>query len=380
MNDTNENSIQEAGKGLESIVDTDDIRQRARRVALKTPEVFIEQSWSPAERMSKLQPLVLSDRKRYSYWQRSIFEEENLKQMHPLCRELFEKIKTLSDDEALQNLFVERERKIKERDTLRTSQNEAKKAYDTHLLEAIAAKGDGAEKTRPSIAELSRKYTARIERLTGAISTVEKQINAHPGVQEIWRMVSPENQNRQQVVDDFRRYERWYPLKELGWQLLFLLPIFCIFYGWSTLSLKKERRIQTLIASHLLVVAFIPILVKVIELVVELIPEHFFRALFELLRSLHLIALWHYLVIIGSVALGLFLVFLVQKKVFSRERVIQKRLMSGACHACGKKLPANALVCPFCGTGQMENCSGCQQQTPVGGTYCIRCGERTRNI
>lgn len=41
MNDTNENSIQEAGKGLESIVDTDDIRQRARRVALKTPEGFL---------------------------------------------------------------------------------------------------------------------------------------------------------------------------------------------------------------------------------------------------------------------------------------------------------------------------------------------------
>ncbi len=341
-------------------------------------QVFIDQTWSPSARMSKLQPLVLSDRKRYSYWQRSIFEEEKLEQMHPLCRDFFEKVKALSEDEALKNLFVEREQEIEERDTLRKSQNKAKKAYDTHLLEAIAAK-DGSGKKNPSIANLSKNYTARIERLTDSISNIERQINAHPGIQDVWRIVSPENQNRQQVVDDFRRYERWYPLKELGWQLLFLLPIFWVFYVWSARSVKKERRIQTLIASHLLVVAFLPILAKIIELVVDLIPEHFFRALFKVLRSLHLIALWHYLVIIGSVALGLFLVYLVQKKAFNREKVIQKRLMKGACIACGKKLPPSALVCPFCGIKQLENCKGCQQQTPVGGAYCIRCGERTPN-
>ena len=341
-------------------------------------QVFIEQTWSPSARMSKLEPLVLSDRKRYSYWQRSIFEDENLEQMHPLSRDFFKKIKALSGDKSLQNLFVERERKIKERDMLRESQDKAKKAYDTHLLEAIAAK-DGSGKNTQSIANLSKNYTARIERLTGNISKIERQINAYPSIQDIWRIVSPENQSRQQMVDDFRRYERWYPLKELGWQLLFLLPIFWIFYVWSARSVKKERRIQTLIASHLLVVAFLPILTKIIEIVVDIIPDHFFRALFKLLRSLHLIAIWHYLVIIGSVALGLFLVYIIQKKVFNREKMTQKRLMKGACIACGQKLPASASVCPFCGIKQLENCNSCEQQTPVGGTYCIHCGERTTN-
>lgn len=141
----------------------------------------------------------------------------------------------------------------------------------------------------------------------------------------------------------------------------------------------KDNRIQSLIASHLLVVAFIPILIKLIKLVVDLIPDHFFNALFRILRSLHLLAIWHYLVILGAVALGLFLVYFIQKKVFNREKLIQKRLSKGACIQCGKKLTAGASACAFCGTNLFAACAACNQPTPVGGIHCIHCGVKTAN-
>jgi len=334
-------------------------------------EIFIDQTWSPPVRLSKLQPLVLSDRNNYSYNQESVFDEASLKKMHPLCRDFYEKTKTLSQDKALRTLFVEREQKTSERSRVESSQNNAKKAYDTALLESIANK-DSAN--TQSIATRSKNLTGQIEELTGEISTIDRTINAHPGIQEVWEIVSPGNQDRQAVVNDYRHFEKWYSVRELGWQLLFMLPIFGLFYAWSAHSVKRDNRIQTLFASHMLVIASLPIILKVIELVIDLIPNYFFKNLFKFLKSLHLMALWHYVVIIGSISLGLFLVFLIQKKVFNKQKMMQKRLMNGACIRCSKKLPTGASICPFCGTKQLEVCNHCHEKTPIGGAYCIHCG------
>lgn len=336
-------------------------------------QAFLDQTWSKSVRISKLQSLVLSDHRNYSYRHNSIFETENLERMHPLCRDFYEKTKQLSLDKTLQHLFIERKQNADELQKITAGMDKSKKAYDTHLLETIAEKNTPDNKVN-SIANRSKRLTAQAENLTLKITHAEQQINAHPGVQEIWAMVSPGNQDRQQLIRDFNRFERWYPLKELAWQLLFILPIFCIFYAWSSRSVKKSNNIQTLISSHLVVIASLPIILKLIELALDLIPNYFFKNLFKILKSLHLIAIWHYLVIFGAIGIGLFLVYFIQRKVFNRQKVIQKRLMKGACVHCNKKLPANVAVCPFCGTQQFETCTCCQKKTPIGGIYCIYCG------
>lgn len=338
--------------------------------------IFIDQTWSRADRINKLQSLVLADRKRYSYRYDSLFEKSKLKQMHPLCRDFFEKTKALAGDEALQSLFVKREQKNNERSKLTSAQDKTKKAYDTQLLETMA---DPSSDTRtPAITQRSKNLTARIEILTADIEGLEGQINAHSGVQELWALISPDNRIRQQAVEDFRRYERAYKFKELGWQLLFLLPIFGLFYFWGIKSVQKEHRVQALISGHMLVVTAIPILFKIIEVVIDLIPKYFFKNLFKVLKSLNLIAIWHYLVIFGSIGLGLLLIFIIQKKVFNREKVMRKRLAKGACTHCSIKLPPGAAICPFCGAKQMEPCGACHQPTPAAGTYCIHCGAQSQ--
>jgi len=336
-------------------------------------QVFIDQTWSQATRIDKLQTLILSDWNNYSYRYNSIFESVKIEKMHPLCRSFYEKTKQLSKDKRLQGLFITRQRYTQECNKFTADFSKAKKAYDTHLLENIAEQNSSNDKVK-SISELSGTYTAQIEALTSKISGIENQINAHPDIQALWKVVSPENQDRQKIVNDFRHFERWYPLKELGWQLIFILPIFGIFYAWSSRSVKKDNRIQTLISSHLLVIASLPIILKIIEVVMDLIPNYFFKNLFKILESLHLIAIWHYIVIFGAIALGLFLVYFIQRKVFNKQKVMQKRLMKGACTFCSKKLPAHASSCPFCGTQQLKTCESCHEKTPIGGSYCIHCG------
>ena len=63
----------------------------------------------------------------------------------------------------------------------------------------------------------------------------------------------------------------WEPVKRLGMELLFLLPLICAFYFWSSLSLRPNRPYQTLISAYLLTVAYIPAVCKVFELLHDII-------------------------------------------------------------------------------------------------------------
>lgn len=333
--------------------------------------IFIEQDWTPANRISRLQPLVLADRNNARYRYDSPFEDQKISLMHPSASTFYSQVKSLAQDKTLSALFLTRQKTVEEREKTEEAFDKAKKPYDTQLLENIA---NAAKPNVNATSSTAREYTQKIERLTGDVRNTEQQIHAHPGIQKLWSIINPDDTARDRVVADFKRFQFWFPLKELIWQLLFLLPIFGAFCAWSNHSVKKNSPIQTLIASHLLVIAALPIILKTAELVIDIIPKHFFKNLFKVLQSLHLMALWHYFIIFSSIAVGLFLVYFIQRKVFNRQKVLQKRLMKGFCISCNKHLPDGSTFCPFCGAEQITKCLACGKDSPLGGTFCIRCG------
>jgi hypothetical protein len=333
--------------------------------------IFIEQNWTPADRISRLQPLILTDRNNIRYRHESPFDEQKINRMHPTAVEFYRQVQSLAQDKNLSDLFLNRQKLMEERQKNQNAFEKEKALYDTRLLENIAKTVQPSENAASRIA---REYAQKTEMLSEKIRRVEQQIDAHPGIQNLWGIISPDEAARDRIVAKFKRFQFWFPLKELTWQLLFLLPIFCSFYVWSSRSVKKGNPIQTLIASHLLVIAALPIVLKLLELVIDMIPNHFFKNLFKILQAFHLMALWHYFVIFGSIAVGLFLVYFIQRKVFSRKKIMQKRLAKGVCIACSRNLPPGAAFCPFCGTGQRVTCTACGEETPSGGTCCIHCG------
>ena len=158
-------------------------------------------------------------------------------------------------------------------------------------------------------------------------------------------------------------------------QMIFLLPLFAVFYIWNNASIRKDRGIQTLVSSHLLVVSFIPIFFKIIETVYDIIPKKLLKKLIDLLESLKLVALWNYLLIAVAVAAALFLIYIFQKKLFSRDKLMERRITKGLCQQCGKHLPRGSQACPFCGFAQFKACAACGQPTLVYGKFCKACGK-----
>ncbi len=337
-------------------------------------DVYVNNDWTESDRLDELQPLVLSGYENISYRYKGVLDQADTTIMHPTCAELYNAIKSIADNDALKALFVERKLLQNQRSEINRELSSNRSTYNTSLLEDIAerrARDEGLS----AISSRSRQLSDSQNAVQEEIDKLDHKLNTAAPISTLWKAISRDPKTREALIADYKHYQYWYVLKKLLWQMLFMLPLFFAFYFWSSHSVKRQRTIQTLIASHLLVVSTIPIILKVSELVLDLIPHHFFKKLFELLEKLHLIAIWHYLIILATVAAALFVIYLIQKKLFNQHRIYQRRLMKGLCYACGLQLHANTEYCSFCGEHQMKTCSSCNGTTPAKADFCTKCGE-----
>ena len=338
-------------------------------IPLSCREIVVDRRWNPTNRIDNLSQIVLSRSE-------SHFRPEEKKiDHHPLCAPYVELLDRIQDDKALTKAFEDRMSLSREARDLQREIENLKGAYDTSLLETIARQEEG----RPNVAAIQadiRKKAADLNALQGRITALEQGLNANATVRLLWdRLQNLREQDRERLKEDLRTLNFWFPVKKLAMQMAFLLPLFVVFYVWNTASIRKGRGVQALVSSHLLVVAFIPIFCKIIEMVYDIIPKKLLKKVLELLESLKLVAIWHYLVIALAVAAALFLIYIFQKKLFSREKLIERRISKGQCQQCGRHLPAGARACPFCGFAQFKVCGSCSRPTYVHGRFCRECGE-----
>ena len=331
-------------------------------------QIVLDRTWNPTSRLEDLSSIVLA-------YSTSYYPIEVAKQdLHPLCRPYVDLLDRIKKDKGLSDAFEDRSGFVREAGDLRREIANLKGAYDTSLLESAAGQREGMANVE-LIQKQVREKTSALNTLTGQIASLDQKINGNERIRQMWKMLEDlTTGDRDRLRADLRRLNFWFPVKRLAMQLVFLLPLVAAFYFWNGASIRKGRGVQTLVSSHLLVVASIPVLFKVIETVYDIIPKKLLRKLIELLESLRLVALWHYLVIALAVGGALFFIYIFQKKLFSREKLIERRIAKGQCQACGKQLPALSPACPFCGSTQYKACGQCGKQTLIHGKFCRECG------
>ncbi len=340
------------------------------RIPALCRDIVIDADWNPTNHLDNLAQLV----SRHHALRYTPYERAGDARQHPICVPILRAYKTIRDDEGLARNLKEAVRLRRETRELRVELDRMKGAYDTRLLERIAGQRP-AETDVDALRKETAEKTAALDALVGKEQRLTASIEQDPRVQELYaRVAGVSDAERTALRDELRRLNFWYPAERLGMQMLFLLPLLAIFYYWNARSIAAGRPFQTLVSSHLLVVAAIPVFLKVAELVYDIIPRRLLRQVIELLESLKLVAIWHYLVIALSIFAALALIYLFQKKLFSREKLLQRRIAKGQCQACGQHLPPGSRHCPACGAAQYRTCNQCNEPTHVHGTYCKACG------
>jgi hypothetical protein len=301
--------------------------------------------------------------------------EKERQDRHGICAPYVGLLDKIKQKRSLADAFEDRAKFIRESSDLKREIENLKGAYDTTLLERTAGQRSGSAQI-DAVRKQVREKTTRLNTLTGEIASLDQKIDDDPLIKQMWAMLENlTREDRDRLRADLRSLNFWFPVKRLAMQMVFLVPLLFVFFLWNDVSIRKDRGVQTLVSSHLLVVTSIPVLFKVIETVYDIIPKKLLRKLIELLESLKLVAIWHYLVIALAVAGALFLIYLFQKKLFSREKLIERRLTRGQCQECGKRLPPGSIACPFCGFAQLKPCPLCGKQTFAYGVFCRECGK-----
>jgi RNA polymerase subunit RPABC4/transcription elongation factor Spt4 len=336
-------------------------------------EIVINRHWNPTNRTDNLSQIIVSSST--SYYQ----IEEKKKERHPVCVAYVDLFDQIKNDKVLTSIFEDRHKSEREAKELQRGIDNLKGAYDTSLLETMAKQQESQTKVDATKTDFQQKANA-LNILKNRIVSLEQTINGDAKVKLLWEKLQDlREQDRQKLVTDLRRLNFWYPVKRMGMQMIFLLPLFAAFYAWNSTSIKKSRGVQTLVSSHLLAVSFIPIFCKIIETIYDIIPKILLKKIIDLLESLKLVAIWHYLVIALAVAAALFLIYIFQKKLFSHGKLIERRISKGACQQCGKHLPAGSQACPFCGFAQFKTCSDCSNLMHVYSKYCRKCGKPSKD-
>ncbi len=333
-------------------------------------EIVVNRQWNPTNRIGNLSQIIISSSTS------SYRNEEKRKERHPVCVPYVDLVDQIKNDKTLTSIFEDRNKSEREAKELQRAIDSLKGAYDTSLLETIAKQQESQTKIDATKKDFLEK-TSALDVLKVRIASLERTINDETKVKLLWeKLETLTAQDRQTLITELRTLNYWFPVKKLGMQLIFLLPLFVVFYAWNNTSIRKNRGIQTLVSTHLLGISFIPILCKIIETVYDIIPKKFLKKLIDLLESFKLVAVWHYLVIALAVAAALFLIYIFQKKLFSREKLIARRISKGECQQCGKHLPGGSTACPFCGFTQFKPCSNCNKLMHVYGIFCRECGHK----
>ena len=80
----------------------------------------------------------------------------------------------------------------------------------------------------------------------------------------------------------------------------------------------------------------------------------------------------------GFIGAGVFIaaIYILQRRFFTRERVVKIRLNKGQCPKCGVGLPPQSLFCSGCGNEVGRKCPNCQGYTKLSDKYCSNCGSQ----
>lgn len=300
-------------------------------------------------------------------------ENENSK-LHPICKELYARIEAAKKSADLQLFFTTRDEYITRQRNIQSELNDLKGNYDTAILEKIANMPSSANEMQNT----RRDKASELLDIQRKIKDIDTQVLSNNEYKAIWNYILDNQWANQTTLEKDLSYARfWFPVKHLAMDFLFLLPLLIVLYFWSSHSVKKDNGVQMLISSHLLVVVSIPLLWKILDMLLQIIPQKFLQTVIEWLTLMNLLAVWYYVLVIIGILAALGIIYLIQKKFFNKSRLIEKRLVRGECIECGKFLrDKNVESCYFCGTKQYTECLQCHKKTLAGAEFCMVCGEK----
>lgn len=298
----------------------------------------------------------------------------------PICAQIREKLIATVSDATLLSLFAKRKQEREEMEKIESNIKELKASYSDALLEKLARQ-KRSESILPVEASKIKWTTTEMEtaltELRKNSEETQSELEHHPLI-----LVYVAYLNALPLDSEFgkenTRYERlafWYPLKVLAAQAGFIVPPLLLVIFWNARSIRKQQDTKILISSHLILVCAVPIFIRILFLIRDLLPNELLQWVLQTLHQWKLSFIWYYLVIFAGIAGGLLLTFVAQRTFFTAARQRVTRLRKAQCQQCGEKLRSSEQDwCEMCGAEQSAHCGNCGKKHRLLAFHCSHCG------
>ena len=259
--------------------------------------------------------------------------------------------------------------------TLEQANRNIRDRYDSTLLEKIAGQSReqsinsvSAEKAKLELEENNRN----ISTLSQEVSHLKNQVVAKPESVSFISFLK-DNEKFRAVEKGYQQASFWYPSIQLAFQSLFLLPLIIVTLSVHNFVRARGYGLISLISWHLLVIFFIPLILKIFEfLQVGAIFQFIFDIISALLGGLLFLISYVYILLIPIIGFGI--IKFLQKIVFNPKVQVAKRIQKSCCIKCAKKNRHHDIYCPHCGYNQYVECPNCHNLTYKDFPYCKECG------
>jgi predicted RNA-binding Zn-ribbon protein involved in translation (DUF1610 family) len=261
-------------------------------------------------------------------------------------------------------------------DKLQQTNQSIRDRYDSTLLENIA--GQSRERSINPVA--ADKAKQELDRNTSSISTLKKEISnlksqliSKPKSAEFIAFLK-NDENFREVEKGYQHASFWYPSIQLILQALFLLPLILVALLIHRFAQRKGYGLIALISWHLLVIFFIPLILKILEFFqIGAIFQFLVDIVSALLGGLLFLISYIYILIIPLVGFGIIKFF--QRMVFNTKIQAANRVQKSCCIRCAKRVRHPDTYCPHCGYYQYLECQNCHHLTYKYLPYCNQCGQ-----
>jgi len=259
--------------------------------------------------------------------------------------------------------------------TLKQSNSNIRNQYDSTLLEKIAGQPREqsinqvvSEKTKQDLAQNNRN----ISTLEKEVSHLKNELVAKP--ESVIFLSFIKDDGKFKTADKgYQQASFWYPSFQLAFQSLFLLPPIFVALSVHKFAQRRGYGLVSLMSWHLLVIFFIPLILKIFEfLQIGAIFQFIFKIISAFLGGLLFLVSYVYILLIPLIGFGIIEFF--QKIVFNPKVQAVSRIQKSRCSKCAKKIRHNDTYCPHCGYYQYVECQNCHHLTYKDLPYCKDCG------
>jgi predicted RNA-binding Zn-ribbon protein involved in translation (DUF1610 family) len=303
-------------------------------------------------------------------------EKDRLGKVSPIClnyAELKDKVNSPEYRSIAQSINKKKDKIV----GLEQSSASIRSQYDSTLLEKIAGQNSGqsinnvsAEKAKQTLAQ----NKVNIATLKTEITVLKEGLLAKPESINLINVIKDDGKY-QTLTQEHQSAAFWYPSIQLFFQALFLLPLLAIALLIHRIATRRGAGLVALICWHLLVIFFIPLLLKIFEfLQIGVLFQFLLDIVTTLFGGLLFLVSYLYIFLIplaGFALIKLFQRFTPTSKI---QDVMSMRFQNQLCLNCAKRIRPQDVHCPHCGYDQYLECQSCHQPTYKHLAHCKNCG------